>query len=542
MPGLASPVPATAAPSADAPSAASGSPGTSSAATGPAAATPPAASPAPPGQAARRVRSAVAGLAGWLRTTPGMIRGFAAACIAVAVVLAAVIAVAFSSVGDGLSAIGGTDAPQVTAATGLYFSLSDMDAQVGNVLLAGTDPALAAGRPSYLASYASDRQTAYTDLQQAAVAAAGNAAAERQLQSVLVNVAKYEGLAADVLLADQPAVTGTTAGGTTPGGTTPGVTASAAQAEAVGYYRQATDLMRDSILPQVNSLTTVSTARLDDSYTAGRSDATTGAVVALAIGVLLIAFLIAFQLFLSRRFRRMINPALAAATVVAVALALVTAGRLDAERSHLTVAKQDAFDSIVALSQARAVSYAANADETRYLADPGRAAMYQQSFLAESQELASVGNVPLATYEPALAADFAAYQANNADIRFGGYLGAEFRNITFPGERAAAVATLKAYLSYEKDDHVLRTLASTSPRAAAQYDTSQATGQSDWAFYQYGNALSAVIAINQRAFTAAVQAGQGAASGWNGLIPGGCALLIIALVLLGARPRLAEYR
>jgi len=542
MPGLASPLTAAGAPSADAPSAASSSPGSGSPAPGPAAATTRPASPPPPGPVGDHVRLAIAGLAGSLRTTPGLIRGFAAAGMAAAVILAAVIAVAFSSVSGGLSAIGGTDAPQVTAATGLYFSLSDMDAQVGNVLLAGTDPALAADRPSYLASYASDRQTAYTDLQQAAVAAAGNVPAERQLQSVLVNVAKYQGLAADVLLADEPAVTGTAAAGTAPADPRPGVAASTAQAEAVGYYRQATDLMRDSILPQVNSLTTVSTAKLDDSYTAGRSDATTGAVTAVVAGVLLIAVLIAFQLFLSQRFRRIISPALAAATVVAVALALFTAGRLNAEGSHLTVAKQDAFGSIVALSQARAVSYAANADETRYLADPGRAAMYQQSFRTESQELASVGNVPLAQYEPTLAADFAAYQANNADIRFGGYLGAEFRNITFPGERAAAVAALKAYLSYEKDDHVLRTLAAANPKAAAQYDTSEATGQSDWAFYQYDNALVAVISINQRAFTAAVAAGQGGASGWNGLIPGGCALLIIVLVLLGARPRLAEYR
>jgi hypothetical protein len=413
-----------------------------------------------------------------------------------------------------------------------------MDAQVANVMLADINPALAGDRPQYLATYASDRQTAYADLQQAAVTAAGNAAAERQLHSVLVNVGKYEALAADALLADQLP----TAGGTTAAGTTSGGTASGAPSEAVGYYRQATDLMRTAILPQVSSLTTVSSAKLDASYTAGKSDATTGAIIAVVAGVLLVALLAVFQLFLSKRFRRTVSPALAAATVLALVLAIVTAGRLDAEASHLTVAKKDAFDSIVALSQARAVSYAANADESRYLADPGRATTYQQSYLNESQELASAGNVPLAQYEPALAADFAAYQANNADVRFGGYLGTEFRNITFPGERAAAVAALKAYLFYERDDHQLRQLASTNPKAAAEFDTSMAPGQSNWSFYQYDNALVALIGINQRAFTAAVQAGEGTAAGWNGLIPGGAALLIIVLVLLGARPRLAEYR
>ena len=44
------------------------------------------------------------------------------------------------------------------------------------------------------------------------------------------------------------------------------------------------------------------------------------------------------------------------------------------------MAKSEAFDSIVALSQARAVSDDANADESRYLVDPARAGQYQQAF------------------------------------------------------------------------------------------------------------------------------------------------------------------
>jgi len=460
-----------------------------------------------------------------LRTTPGKIRLLAAGSVAGAALLAAVIAMAFSGVASGASAIGGTDAPEVTASTGLYFSLNDMDAQAANMLLATTDPALASDRPQYLASYDSDRASAYADLQQAAVTAAGNPAAEQQLHQVLNDVGQYEALAADALLASQQRPDGPAGRGT-----------------AVSYYRQATDLMRTAILPRVNSLTSVSNGKLDASYAAGRSDAGTGAAAAVAAGLVAIAALLAFQLFLARRFRRLVNPALAAATVIALALTATAAARLGAESSHLRVAKQDAFDSIVALSQARAVSYGANADESRFLADPGRAAMYQQSFLRESQQLASVGTVPPGGYEPALAADFSAWQASHADVRFGGYLGTEFRNITFPGEQAAAVATLKAYLVYEKDDHELRTLDQASPQAAATFDTSMAPGQSDWSFYQYDAALKTLIGINQRAFTAAIAAGQGGAASWNGLIPAGGALLIAALVLLGARPRLAEYQ
>jgi hypothetical protein len=300
--------------------------------------------------------------------------------------------------------------------------------------------------------------------------------------------------------------------------------------------------MRTGILPQVSSLTTVAAAKLDASYSAGRSDAGTGEAVAAAAGVVLAAVLAGFQAFLARGFRRRVSPAIAAATLAAVALAVTAGAGLAAESGHLYVAKAQAFDSIVALSQARAVSYQANADESRYLVDPGRAALYQAMFLAESQQVASVGATTISGYKTALAADVGAHQAGSATVRFGGYLGAEFRNITFPGERAAAVSTLLAYQEYQQDDTQLRALAQADPRASAEYDTSTAPGESNWAFSRYDQALTSVIAVNQQAFTAAVQAGEGGAAGWNGLVPAGCALLIAALVVIGVRPRLAEYR
>ena len=54
---------------------------------------------------------------------------------------------------------------------------------------------------------------------------------------------------------------------------------------------------------------------------------------------------------------------------------------------YFRAAKQDAFDSILALSKARAVSYDANADESRYLLDPQRANRYEQAFLEKSSHV-----------------------------------------------------------------------------------------------------------------------------------------------------------
>ena len=353
-------------------------------------------------------------------STPARIRSGAAAAVALACCLAAVIAVASGALGGQFQSIGNRDAPAVNSTTGLYFSLNDMDAQVANVLLVGGDASLAADRAQDLAVYGSDRATADADLTQALATEAGNATAQRELRSVLDGVGQYEALAADALLTDQQA----------------GSSVGRAPAASLAYYQQATDLMRTAILPSVSSLTSVSASRLDASYTSGTSTAWTATGVVIAAGVALIAILVALQLYLSARFRRLVNPALAAATMVAVALVITTATRLSAEAGHLKVAKQDAFDSILALTQARAASYDANADESRYLVDPARAAQYQQAFLATSQQLADVGNVGIFGYDAALATDIRGYDSDSGDVRFGGYLGAEFRNITFPGSCA----------------------------------------------------------------------------------------------------------
>ena len=129
-----------------------------------------------------------------------------------------------------------------------------------------------------------------------------------------------------------------------------------------------------------------------------------------------------------------------------------------------------------------------------------------------------------------------------SDVRFGGYLGAEFRNITFPGERQAAAAALLAFQRYERDDRTMRALAAKNLPAAVAYDTGTAAGQSDWAFNQYDAALSAVIAVNARAFTTAIGEGEDGAAAWAIGLPALGLVLLAALTFAGVRPRLAEYQ
>jgi hypothetical protein len=464
----------------------------------------------------------------WLRTTPGRVRAGIALIVLIALGLGVLVALVFGGVNSGFTAIGGTDAPLVEQSTRLYFSVNDMDAQLANVLLAGTstDSALNSDRSQDLTIYAQDRARAEQDLQQVAVTAAGNPAAQHAVATVLSGLSQYEALAADAILTNQ--------NGADPPGKPSQTT--------LNYFQQATDLMQNAVLPAASSLTTANATSLDASYAGNHSAAQTGRLLVLLLGAVLVAALVVTQVFLTRRYRRLINPGLAAATLIALGLTAAGAVQLGNQASQLYVAKVQAFDSILALSQARAVGYDGNADESRYLVDPGRATQYQNHFLAESQQLASVGNVGIFQYDAALAADINAYKADNSDVRFGGYLGTEFDNITFTGERAAAVNALLAYQVYERDDRVLRAEAKTNLNKAITFDVGLNPGQSDWAFNTWDAALTKVITINQNAFTAALHAGQDDGSGWNGLIPGLAVAAIAASTIAGTRRRLAEYR
>jgi hypothetical protein len=467
---------------------------------------------------------AVVGVIRW-RTTPDRVRGMTVITLLATVALGLVAAMAFGGIAGGLRLIGQQSEPEVLATTDLYYRLNDMDAQVANVLLVGGQHGLGIDRQQAQALYEQDRLQADQDLQRAAVVAASVPSAQQTLRSVLDGLGRYEALAGEAMYLDSQGGAGRPA------------------AAALTLYRQATDLLQNGILPSARGLTDQNATALDQAYQANRSTAQLGALYVTLIGLALGAVLISLQLYLALRYRRIFNLALAAATVLALALVTVTAVGLSGQARELYVAKAEAFDSIVALSQARAVSDDANADESRYLVDPARAGQYQQAFEDKSQQLVRLPGAGIYQYDAALARAIGAYRANHVDVNFGGYLGAEFRNITFPGERVAAEQTLAAYQVYERDDRHIRALNQAGNlRQAIAFDTGYAAGNSNWAFTRYDRALVTLVAINQRGFTAAIGAARHDGTGWNGPIPAVAVVLIAGLMAAGVRPRLAEYK
>lgn len=458
-------------------------------------------------------------------TTPRRLVAAGLIASLLAVGLGVLTSVTISAVGNGFTVIGQQAAPQVQTSTDLYFALSDLDAQAANVLLVGTGAALARDRTAVLNLYEQRRIQADHDLDQAAQDAGADSTAQQLISTVIDQLGHYESLVSQAVLVNQQ--------GHDPVGRP--------SAATLALYQQATDGMR-GILPEIQQLITRDHDVLNSTYTAERDRALAARVWVGVLGGVAVLALVGLQVLLRLWQRRRTNPALLLATVLGLGIAIGGAVVLSSAANQLLVAKADAFDSIIALSEARAISDDANADESRYLVDPQRAAQYQQAFLADSQSLLNPRGAGLDQYNAALAVELNAYYANHADVEFAGFFGTEMNNITFPGERAAAESVLATYQTYQLDDRHLRALAAQNLTAAVQYDIGTTRGDSDYAFNQFDTSLVKLIQINQSAFDTAVHDGQTALTGWSLLVPGLGVLLIVGLTVIGLWPRLAEYR
>lgn len=423
-------------------------------------------------------------------TTPDWIRAFAIAVSVGALVLMSFMLAFLGNARTGWTVIGHQTAPQVEATADLYFSFADMDAQLANVLLTGNDPDFARQRQDALAGFDQRRHQANGDIQRAAA----DPAAQATVNTALDQLGRYELLAGQVIAINDREHN------------PPG----RPSATVLDLHRQATTLMRDT-LNTVQQLTAINSSLMDGTYQAQLSADSSARVGLITTGAGLLTLLVWAQLFLAARSGRRVNPALVLATLLTGWLVVAGTGVLSEEADRLTVAKSSAFDSIIALSHARAVSYDANADESRYLVDPSMSGHYEQEFVTKSGELRH---------------DF----------------DSELHNITFDGELDAADHMEHAYQLYLNDDQHIRVLATQGDlRGAIDFDVSASPGNSNYDFAKFDQALTAVIDVNQRAFDTALHDGESALDLWEYVIPIAVTLLVIGLVVVGVRPRLAEY-
>jgi hypothetical protein len=479
--------------------------------------TPPSSSP-PPGRP-RRLTALLR-----LRTTPAWIRALTIAAVLTTTGLFAVTTVAFQNARDGLQVIGHDAGPQVVATGDLYFALSDMDAQVANVLLIGSERDLRGARKTALDRYEQRRGEADRAVLQAAKLAGEDATEQRTVQAVLDGLGQYERLAGQALLLDAES----------------GHAAGPPPRKVTSVYRQATDVMKLDLLPKAYNLTLDSGTIVRHSYEDQHAAVLSGQGWVLLNGIVVITFLVGLQIYLAARFRRRINPAIAVATLSTCALMVASLSLLSAEGRQLKTVKERGFDSVLALSRARAISNSAYADESRYLLDPGRADTYEQVYLEKSLALLFVPAGSLDTYYSALDGALSGRRGGSRAADFLGFYGDAARGVSLPGERQAVDDLLVQYQRFQRSDRRMRELVSDGKRRdAIEIRTSGVPGGE--AFERYDQALTALIALHREAFSSAVSHGDRRLRGWDLVLP--CsAIVIAALAVAGVRPRLSEFR
>jgi hypothetical protein len=224
------------------------------------------------------------------------------------------------------------------------------------------------------------------------------------------------------------------------------------------------------------------------------------------------------------------------ATVLTLAALGYADSAMSTGRRQLKVAKEDAFTSIHALWRARAVAYGANGDESRYLLDHAGAAKHERDFFAKTASLAqlprAMGSGDVIRKE----------QDGEQPPGFTGYLADEFKNITFRGEREAAVQTLRQFEEYLGVDRRIRQLeASGRHKEAIELCIGTGEGQSDWVFEGFDKALGLTLEVNQLAFDGAVHQGLAAFDRFD-IILSTMAAAIAVCIFVGLAVRIREYQ
>lgn len=475
-------------------------------------------------------------------TTPNILRAAVAAAGVFALIAAVVLTGAASDARNQIGTVQSTDAPSVRATDDFLFRLQDMDAQLVNALLVNGDTQVRVPRSASEALYDADRKAADGDLEKATVALAGDQAALDRLHTVSDVYGQYQAQVTRTLADDERD------GGTVAGAAPASVFADYLAGHAIlfgdddagGLWRSATDLEKSS------------REAIDASASSAGGSLTLVIVEFLVFGAVLVGGLAALQVFVFRRFKRAVNPGLAGATLVALVLMIGGAAGAAVAASDFHTAKNDAFDSVLALSEADATSAGINSDESRWLLahdHPAQRGRYEQSFLRGENAVAGLpGADTVSGYAAGLDAKAgitAAADVAPAALDPNSNFGAEFANITFPGEARQALTAFTAYNTYIQDDAKLRSWPLTSAsglKAAIDFDTNADTvGTSDQAFNDYTKALGDVIANNESHFESSMPSAKNGIGVWTWL-PYVLALLLLGLTVLGLRPRFTEYR
>ena len=301
-----------------------------------------------PGQAVRAVVRAAT-------TTPGRL-----SLIAIALVLLSIVAglVGVLSVKDKDTTINGLiehREPLAASAQQVFRSLSDADATAASAFLSvGTEP------PELRKKYEQD------------IAEAGSALARAASDTTEVGDAAHQ---VDILNQKIPVYTGIVE--TARANNRQGFPSGAS------YLREASQLMRSTLLPAADALYQAHTNKLF----AEEDSSSDVPWVAVALILALLAALVVAQIYLTRLTNRVLNIGLLVATGCIVLSLLWGAVALVVQGSFVATGRTDGTAQVDILVRARIYALQARADETLTLVARGDGAQYEKQFIELAQKL-----------------------------------------------------------------------------------------------------------------------------------------------------------
>jgi hypothetical protein len=457
------------------------------------------------------------------RETPIRLRFLAAVTAAVAAVLLLALTLVMISVQDRVRLIGREAAPQAATAADLYFTLSDLDAQVTRILLAGDSDEFAGSRIDALGAYRDRGYRADRDLQ-AFLSGGAGAAEQATALRIMDGLAVYRQRVGQALAAQDTAASAASASSDSPVG------AARVAPDALGYWTQATDLLHLRLLPDAEQLRRHSQGRLDQAYAQKAATESTGVTVAVLLGGALLVALIHLQVWMARRFRRTWNPALTAATALALLLPVAATIVLQVQSRQLADGRDHGLGPYLALSELRALGYDAAADTGRYLVS-ANLAFYRDDFTEKSACL--TGDITCRT----------------PSLRIGQWeLVPDDRTVTGAASARGGLPKLAGAVAADRwaayravHDRIVQLAAAGRSEDAVRQLTGIRRGDAAFDFAYFDAAVAAETSARERDFDRALRAAETTTTGWS-VLPGVVLTVVLALIPLGVRPRLAEYR
>jgi hypothetical protein len=278
--------------------------------------------------------------------------------------------------------------------------------------------------------------------------------------------------------------------------------------EAIQVYREAQKIVDGILMGKANELDQVNFEALTKSYSEANKIAIANRLLIYLFSAILLGSLVWIQLTLAKWTRRRFNAGLLAAMIVSTIFILDTLMRLSSSSDLLKTAKEDAFDSLHALRQARSIAYSLNADESRYLLDSKMANLHQDNFFTKVKSLALLSNQNVFPAQSpsqysAILRQVLKDPAITASVQIQGAFSDQLKNITFRGEEEATKTMIKDFLNYFDIDQQIRTLNNGNKKGAIDL----CIGKSNQAFEVFLKSHSKVMDINIEAFDNAIYKG-----------------------------------